>query len=99
MDTNSEYRVRVRGENEAGTSEWSLPEPYATSHPTVPGPPSFALNEMPLDERGVRICDEYCTVHWREPQAHGAEITGYFMEYTNYGFDSEGIGSPTGVDV
>ena len=33
MTPETDYRIRVRAENEAGQSEWTDAEPYATSAP------------------------------------------------------------------
>jgi hypothetical protein len=85
-----DYRVRVRGENEAGVSEWSMAEPYNTGMARAPDTPTFVTADSSMIETKtsagevVWMCDDMCTIEWTEPDNHGKPVSGYVVSYADY---------------
>ncbi|CAL2052827.1 unnamed protein product [Caenorhabditis brenneri] len=67
LTPNTQYVVKVRAVNEAGSSEYSDEISFETTDPWAPQSPSHVK----------MACSEYCTVSWEAPNSHGSPISGY----------------------
>ncbi len=93
MKPERDYRIRVRGENEAGNSDWSAPEPYTTSSARSPATPVFGVDTLIKDESAstpIYMCNDMCQVEWTEPENHGRPVTGYAIYYADWKMEADG---------
>lgn len=67
LTANTQYVIKARAVNEAGTSEYTNEISLETTDPWAPQAPSSVSME----------CSEYCVVSWEVPNDHGSPILKY----------------------
>ncbi|KAJ1350321.1 hypothetical protein KIN20_006086 [Parelaphostrongylus tenuis] len=92
LTPNTQYYVRARAVNEAGSSDFSQLALLETTDPWAPKKPV-----------GLRMeCGKICTVHWEESNNHGSAIIAYrvtVQEFAENDHEKQNVGNAFVVEV
>lgn len=85
LSPNTQYVVKARANNEAGSSEYSEEISFETTDPWAPQSPSSVQMK----------CSEYCTLSWDTPNTHGSPITKFKISIQEMKMKSEETATST----